>query len=254
MKASSGEGDTLRRVDSAAPDVLAALDESIRQAGYVIVDGLSETARVLDLLAHLGPVVPPGVAMGPGMHNDKVYEVRVRNDGCGVADNHGNRIISTTPAEFALHTDGYNSSAPPRYVALFRTDSSAEAPVSSLADSYRLDLTRWRQLTEVRFPSAGGPVPIIEATVPQRIRFNPVETKRWAALSAVLPPHERAWIARTVDALSDALSGLAETFVLRRHDCLVLDNWRMCHGRSELAASSERVVQRIWVGNPGQRG
>src|ERR1039457_4302838 len=129
----------MQHIDSFAPDAIRHLKISLDINGYAIIDGLRDTQTMLDFLRHLGIITAPGVAMGPGMHDQVTYEVRVRNEGQGVKDEYGNPIISTTAASFDFHTDGYNSPSPPRYVGLFRTDDSDEAPVSDIADSGGLD-------------------------------------------------------------------------------------------------------------------
>jgi hypothetical protein len=239
-------------IDSFASGALTRLKIALDIHGYALIDGLRDTESMVNFLRRFGPIIPPGVAMGHGLHNQITYEVRVRNEGQGVNDEFGNPIISTTSRSFVFHTDGYNSTIPPRYVGLFRTDDSDELPLSSVADSTQLDGVDeglWDELFDARFPSAIGLVPILENIGPfRRIRFNPVEIRRWSNRIAGLEAQDISEIIAMIDRLSDALSGLAENFVVGQHDCEVLDNWRVCHGRSELQPGSERVVQRVWVG------
>jgi hypothetical protein len=238
-------------VDSSASDASTRLKTALDRHGYALIDGLRDTESMVDFMRRLGLIIPPGVAMGHGLHDLITYEVRVRNEGQGTKDEYGNPIISTTPASFDFHTDGYNSPVPPRYVGLFRTDDSDEAPLSSVADSLQLDGVDeglWDRLFEARFPSAIGLVPILEniGTV-RRMRFNGVEIRRWSNRTVGLESQDISEFIATIDKLSAAFSDLAENFVLRRYDCEILDNWRMCHARSELRSASERVVHRVWV-------
>lgn len=242
----------ISHIDSRTSDALTRLKMALDIHGYAIIDGVRDTESMVDFLRGLGPIIPPGVAMGHSLHDQITYEVRVRNEGQGVNDEFGNPIISTTAKSFNFHTDGYNSTMPPRYVGLFRTDDSDESPLSSVADSLQLDGVDeglWDKMFEARFPSANGLVPILEnMDSVRRIRFNPVEIRRWSNRIAGFEAQDVSEVIMIVDRLSTALLDLAENFVVRQYDCELLDNWRMCHARSELHPGSQRVVQRVWVG------
>jgi alpha-ketoglutarate-dependent taurine dioxygenase len=47
--------------------------------------------------------------------------------------------------------------------------------------------------------------------------------------------------------LSQSLSDHRREFTIGSTDCLIVDNWRVCHGRSAIPAGSHRVLKRVWV-------
>lgn len=225
---------------------LSPLMDAIAQDGAVIVAGpMLTTKAVLGMAQDLGRIIAPGVAMDARMHRGGVYSVRVRNGGKGVEDKYGNTIYSTTDLPFELHTDAYNSTMPPRYVFLFRVDSSREIPDSFLAEgNAAVDLLEQEvvaTLSKAAFPSAQGLVPVLTA---DWIRFNRLEIKRWNLSRS---PAMSSMEAAAIDALGDALWAVRETIQLRNGELLLLDNWRVCHGRSGLDSGSARIVQRVWV-------
>jgi alpha-ketoglutarate-dependent taurine dioxygenase len=233
-----------------------ALSEAARKAldhdGALYVTGVGQEDDLLGLAAALGEIVTPGVGMGAGMHDGKLYSVKVRDGGRGRVDEHGHVILSTTHREFPLHTDAYNRAQPPRFVLLLRSDDGPDDTPSHVSDAVTAladapdDLLQ--VLSEPLFPSALGPLRLLErtATGSSRLRFNEEETARWGEREDVNPPLEpRA--RQALAALGERLRAARDTFTIAPHDCLVLDNWRSCHGRSAMTPGSTRVLQRAWV-------
>lgn len=234
-----------------------ALDEDARSLlnsiGALYIEQVGGETELLSLAAQLGEVVSPGVAMRADMHDGKVYSVKVRDGGRGQLDEHGHVILSTTSRAFPLHTDAFNRPEPPRYVLLLRADDSDDETTSLVSDSWQAlkgaSSETLHLLSEPIFPSALGPVRLLELTSENRygsLRFNQEETERWSERSDVNPsPDPRA--AQVVADLGERLRAAQETFTIRPHDCLLLDNRRVCHGRGDMAPDSRRVLQRAWV-------
>lgn len=224
------------------------LADLVHRSGALILDHVPTTDELVEIARSLGPIRSPGVAMDPTSHDGMIYRVQVRNRGEGITDQHGNTIVSSTNADFSLHTDGYNSTLPPRFVLLRRSDDSNEEPISSVADLRELlpylsqhdrDLLR-RPI----FPSANGLVALIEEeSSPPRIRLNYVEICRWSRGSA----EPSAAADDAIAHLLNIAESKAEHFVLAQYNCLIIDNFRILHGRSELLGDSRRVVERMWV-------
>lgn len=229
-------------------DVPPELYARLREDGAALLRRLADNASLLAIAQSLGPIMVPGVAMDPNLHDGLIYSVQPRNAGAGARDNYGNTILSTTNLRFVLHTDAYNSAEPPRFVLLMRTDAGEqdEEPTKSYVSDGDQALVRMpsRQLDllkQPRFPSARGSVALVEMYEDQRrLRFNPEEIARWGDKPD--PP-----IAAALNLLTELLIDGQEEFVLEPGDCLVLDNWRTVHGRSEIPAGSPRRLSRVWV-------
>jgi alpha-ketoglutarate-dependent taurine dioxygenase len=189
--------------------------------------------------------------MGPQLHDGRVYEVAVREAGKGLTDQHGNTIVSTTAHSFELHTDGYNRPEPPRFVFLLRTDGGVGGPASFVSRSdqaiARLNASTRDALTRAEYPSAAGPIPLLDVPAPSlhRLRFNGTEIEQWSGRgpNPDLGDQQR----ETLHALAHELRSVRATFTIAPGDCLVLDNWRVCHGRASMSRSSKRVLSRVWV-------
>jgi alpha-ketoglutarate-dependent taurine dioxygenase len=187
--------------------------------------------------------------MPSGMHDGRVYSVAIRGDGSGELDKHGHPILSTTDREFPLHTDAYNRSEAPRYVFLFRADRAKTDTASYVSDFQKAaDLLGEEDLILLKepvFPSAVGWRPVLEERGGSlRFRFNGEEIRRWSQRE---DGSFSAAAERAVDSLESALATTQETFQLEPLDCLLLDNWRVCHGRSRIPAGSKRELKRVWV-------
>lgn len=220
--------------------------------GVVYLEEVKTDERLLDVAAKLGELITPGVGMSAGLHEGTIYSVAVRGSGLCSLDHHGHLIRSTTHLGFTLHTDGFNRKDPPHYVLLLRADEGSDRTASHVSDASQAIQTLATDvlaaLREPLFPSALGPLPLVEgpSSGATRFRFNRDEIENWAAREDVNPPmDDRALTA--VRALSDELESCQESFVIEPHDCLVLDNWRVCHGRSAMAVTSQRVLRRVWV-------
>jgi alpha-ketoglutarate-dependent taurine dioxygenase len=204
--------------------------------------------ELLALARGLGEITAPGVGMAAGMHDGKVYSVHVRSGG-GEVDRHGKVILSTTDLEFPLHTDAYNLPEPPRYVFLLRTDHGRDETLSYVSDSAEalddLGDDEVATLAQPLFPSARGAVALLEPVSGgrRRLRYNGEEIARWTSPDAPLDTAGR----QAQEALAESLRSRSQSFVIEPADCLLLDNWRLCHGRGSLSKDSIRTLKRVWV-------
>jgi alpha-ketoglutarate-dependent taurine dioxygenase len=238
-------------IDDGSGSDRAELREALKHDGVVYVRRVEDDTQLLELARSLGELIEPGVAMPNGAHDGVIYSVRVRNDGKGLLDAHGNAIVSTTSHEFSLHTDGFNRPIPPRCVLLARADRGPDATPSFVSDALatvaELTTPAADVLRSALFPSAAGAVAVVETCDDggEAIRFNEEEILRWAGREG-----NPELSTETTAALAKFNRGLKlrqETCIIQTTDCLVLDNRRMCHGRSEMALDSTRELRRVWV-------
>ena len=220
--------------------------------GIVLIHGLGTLDAALDLATELGDVIEPGFAMTPSLHDGKVYSIEVRNSGRGVVDEFGHIILSTTNRPFELHTDGYNRRPSPHFVVLLRSDTSNDHPLTHLADTrqtiQRLDASTIMSLAEERFPCAHGLQSVLSAVGHQYVvRLNREEISRWSDKLGNVEGGMSAEHRLALDAFASELASDQAALSMTRGDCLVLDNTRVCHGRSALARDSERTLKRIWI-------
>ncbi len=235
-------------ISGAVADDLAG---SLGEHGAAYLQYVGEDDNLVSLAPQLGTVVEPGVGMPDRAHDGRVYRVGVRNQGEGLRDAHGNVILSSTSLEFPLHTDAYNRPTPPRYVFLLRVDDGDDDTPTYVSDSRPVIKELSEQmvftLREPVFPSARGPVPVLEPDQQghDRIRFNQEEIDRWEGegASPVLQGDARDALSE----LGEALRRRQEPVTIRHGDCLVIDNARMCHGRPALSPDSDRELTRVWV-------
>lgn len=224
----------------------ADIERLLAEVGSVLLHGLDGPAELRRLATTLGRVIPPGVGIPSALRrSDDIYEVKVRDpSGGGLRDRHGNTILSTTASGFSLHTDGYNLVEPPRFVLLLRVSGEDEAPLSSVSDAVAaiasLPAKDRALLRRPLYGSAVGELPVLDTVRGlSRVRFNAVEMRRWSSA--------RVRAERAIATIAPALRDVERRIRLRRGDCLVMDNWRMCHGREALPQDSKRVLLRMWI-------
>ncbi len=220
------------------------------QSGAVLIRRFGQRDQLLKLASSMGELMQPGVGMPPELHDGFVYTVQVRNEGSGLNDVHGNPIISSTNRAFSLHTDGFNLQVPPRFVLLLRVDNDGQSTptvVSSIEKALaRLPGLR-NSIESLMMPSARGPVRFSEFTanhLSPRYRVNMEEVERWRDVSDACLAEESDDV---LAELGSALNAVSTAVVLEPTDILVLDNWRMCHGRPQLSKDSRRRLERVWV-------
>jgi alpha-ketoglutarate-dependent taurine dioxygenase len=222
-----------------------SLGPMLTTSGAMVVRSMPSEQEFRLVARTLGSVMPAAVGLPAGAVGlDDVYEVRVRGPrGSGLTDNRGRVVMSSTASRFPLHTDGYNLHEPPRYVLLYRTDGSNDTPTNLVADASvalaSLGGTDRATLREPIYHSARGGVAVLAKVSGQDLfRFNPEE----------MQPSDMAERAlAVVTRLCGALTAITEDLLLHRGDCLIMNNWRMCHGRGALEQGSGRVLLRMWV-------
>jgi alpha-ketoglutarate-dependent taurine dioxygenase len=242
----------MRRCPHSPGSLSAEGRASLERDGALYVEGVASEPELLALAEQLGEITAPGVWKSGSLYDGRIYSVEVRRGGRGEVDDHGNVIVSSTNHAFSMHTDGFSHLEPPRYVLLLRTDESSDATLSYTTDSREalaaLDPEVLATLATPVFPSALGPLRLVEPEVGSsgRLRFNGNEVDRWAGEPDVNPPmDDRA--REAVAGLARSLSDHRREFTIGPTDCLIVDNWRVCHGRSAIAAGSGRVLKRVWV-------
>jgi len=225
------------------------LRRSLSAHGYVCIRGVEDGSALLAWAESMGEIVAPGVGMPDGMHDGRIYSVAVRGGGKGEVDRYGHSILSTTDRAFPLHTDAYNRPQAPRYVFLLRSDHGAGSTASQVSDAReafrRLSKEHQSLLREAIFPSAVGPRPLLEPVGDTTLfRFNGEEIRRWADREG---EGLSASAAAAMAAFEEEMIAIQDTFTIDPLVCLLVDNWRVCHGRSRIPPGSERVLQRVWV-------
>jgi alpha-ketoglutarate-dependent taurine dioxygenase len=241
----------MRRVTHAPGSLSDEAHASLEHDGVLYLEGVRGERELLALAEQLGEITAPGVWKSGSLYDGRIYSVEVRRGGRGEVDDHGNVIVSSTNQAFSLHTDGYSHVEPPRYVLLLRTDQSSDTTLSYTSDARdtlgALDPEVVATLATPVFPSALGPLRLFEpdAGPSGRLRFNGNEVDRWEGEDSNPPMGDRA--REAVEVLSQSLSDHRREFPIAPTDCLIVDNWRVCHGRSAIAADSSRILKRVWV-------
>lgn len=233
-------------IEQAARDVLA-------EYGWIVIEGLPLHPRNLSLLSlakELGRVQRrDNSANDPTLEDEAVHIVRVwptphRN-------RFGTPIKSTSASAFPLHTDEAFLPLPCQYVCLhcWVPDPSGGG-VSLLSDlAGIISLARDRELfdwTLTQFEWRFGSSPILSRRDDGRyiVRFN---------REALAPGRigqsniQHPLLMPVFKHFSLKARALSFRVILRSGDCLVLDNHRMLHGRTEFRDSSPRLLKRVRI-------
>lgn len=150
--------------------------------------------------------------------------------------------------EFPLHTDLAHWAAPPRYVAL-RCLSGSSTVTTSVLDSLGIVQSVGREALRMAIVQPRRPLRNGKHLL--RLLERPVATEsdriRWDTI--FLKP-TNAFAAATVAGVQDALlhSDPVQFLLCEPGDTLVLDNWRVLHGRSPVSADGlQRVIARAYL-------
>lgn len=161
-------------------------------------------------------------------------------------DQYGKILKSASNQAFAAHTDESFCAQPARWLLLHCWQSAAVAGDSFWVDSQSLIRRVGREtriaLEQMRLPYPCGDRVTVEAD--GRVRFNVDEVMAASSRSGIsLTLAQQAWIRR----FAAAFAANAQRIHLESEDLLVIDNWRVLHGRSAFAADSGRLLKRIRV-------
>lgn len=216
--------------------------EELEQNGFVLISGFRQQATTLEAASALGKVVDIS-ALLPLARIPSVQTLRPRDAGT-VADNQYSAIHGL--GAFPLHTDLAHWAIPPRYFIL-RCISPAE-DVCTLALPWAavtpalasIDMRKAVFTGRKRRAGCSGLVRAMSRQASQDIR-------RWDSMF-LKPLNQQA---RDLDGLlRDAKWTHSATRIpLRRPgDMILVDNWRILHGRDPVAPGSKgRLLERVYL-------
>ncbi len=229
-----------------------SLRARLAEQGWLLVAGvpcwIGNTA-LLDLAATIGPIKSHGPYRGDlAREGESVNIIRALPE--PIPDMSGKIMLSTMAIDHHMHTDESFFATPSRYVLLhcWRPDPAGGGlnTVADLADVLaRLTDAERADCARLRYGWRGVEAPIVVAPPgggPPRVRFN----VREAQCLERDPAAGDALAQRFAHAAEEAAVGLA----LGPGDCLVLDNWRVLHGRTAFAPDSPRLLKRVGVEEP----
>lgn len=219
-----------RQLEHDACSIKATLD----QAGYVVRrqwrpdTPTSILVPAIGLLEHI-PGIPLVHTLRPTARDVSMSNLYSGNFGLG---------------EFPLHTDLAHWFIPPRYVMLRCVKGDARTFTAILSWSRVLRLMPALTILRARF-RARTPVRGRTHLLPFTQGVEGTILHRWDSVFLV-PDNDAA--AAVATRLRGLASLLPRRIVLqRRGDTLILDNWRVLHGRSAVREDSERLIERSYI-------
>jgi L-asparagine oxygenase len=210
--------------------------ESLTRDGYAFLKTWNPALSSSEIAHRVGKALPLGRT--EAVHEVVPKEVTSKNTYSGIFGLN----------RFPFHTDMAHWPAPPRYIML-RCFRGYDAVVTTLTDS--LDIVRsdadilGRALVKPRRP-LNGTIPLFPLYFPSR--SGRASIFRWDEQFIV--PASVAGQRGMVMVASKLASATAISVSLAdRGDTLFIDNWRMLHARSAVAAGqTDRVIERAYYG------
>jgi L-asparagine oxygenase len=237
-------GQTPISLSPSASEDTADVRAALQRHGYWIARRWNSDVTTMDLGALVGTVLELESLL-PGSGIPTVQTLRPRRVNGSLANQYSGRYGLS---EFPLHTDLALWARPPRYF-LLRCCSGSKAvettllPSSSVVAELGIASLR-RAVVRPRRPPRGG----VECAPPVVFEVNDVSGFRWDPLFLV--PMNRG----AEQLASRMLTGAWGTRDLRTitleeaGDTLILDNWRLLHGRSPVTEQdSGRRLERVYL-------
>lgn len=161
-------------------------------------------------------------------------------------DQAGKALLSASNRDFPLHSDESFEQRPARWVLLHCWRPSEIGGQTRLADSREVaglaERTLATALLQLRLPYPCGDMTTLDAEL--RVRFNRAECEL-AATRRGWPPEPD--LAHWLDRFEHAFERVAGTCRLDSGDLLIIDNWRVLHGRCAFPPDSGRLLRRLRV-------
>ena len=222
--------------------------DTLRARGYLLIGGVPLDADNHSLRAfgaELGQPSLRALAQRAGLVEPGGVQ-RVEALPTTPLDQYGKPLLSAASAAFALHTDESFCEVPARWVLLHCWRPAASSGDTLLADAQdvfdRADRVTQIALQQLRLPFPFGDAVTIDAA--RRVRFNRTECAAAAqAQGRELSPVQALWLERFQALFQPSVTRLQ----LTAGDLLIVDNWRLLHGRDAFAADSGRLLKRLRI-------
>ncbi len=214
---------------------LAHLDHELIQKGWSLVEGVRNEPEHVELANHLGKIVrPPQRSWKQLLEPTPVDVARPSTYSARLGR-----------ARFPYHTDYANWIVPPRYVVLRNAGRATNAatllrdPRSELAEDDDLRKLLSRGIFYARFRGRSFLCRVLARRCGKTLL-------RWDRF-AMCPANELA--VRVAERLNERLprEQLESRVTWKRRRALVVDNWRVLHGRESVEAAPGRRLERILV-------
>ncbi len=219
---------------------LAKIDGTLRISGVPLDNDNAALRRLasqlgppsLRALAHRASLVEPGGVQ------------RVESLSNSPLDQAGKPLLSASHQAFPLHSDESFELQPARWVLLHCWRAAASGGETRLVDLHRVAAGAERKLaialSQWHLPYPCGDLTTLDAQ--RRARYNRAECELAASRRGLpLDSASVGWLNRFELAFEHA----AFSCRLDSGDLLVIDNWRVLHGRSAFSADSGRLLKRL---------
>lgn len=224
--------------------MLKDLVKEIKESGYAFLPRWSASQSTLELSSSIGKVL----SMERILPNQKISSVqtlrpRAVNE---AALNQYSGVFGTS--SFPLHTDLAHWAQPPRYFVLrsktgHESVSTTLIPAAIIAEAVGNDILR-RALSRPRRWRWGEP----RCLLPLVFHINGIVGLRWDSIF-LLPVNESAQaVAKAMLNESWESAQLKKFELIAPGDTLIVDNWQMLHGRTQVPVSaSARSIERVYL-------
>lgn len=235
----------MNTTSTSAPDTLSDIHHLFNIQGYVLINTHTTQTWVLDLLAQQFGNIQGSVFW------EKYFTVEY-----DPLKPSASTSLARTATEFPLHTDGSFETIPPKCIALHCIESDIDGfGISLLVDGWKVieklspvsrstllnSRFQFRRNAEGKEASINAPIfELVEQSYKMRYRndnnFNLVS----------LSQDSESALNEFQQLIS--LPELVVSVQLKVGDVLIVNNYRMLHGRTPLSGKQKRTLQRLWIG------
>lgn len=221
----------------------AALSRQLQDDGYAFISEWLCDWSTLEVASLIGTIIDLE-ALLPGSGIPTVQTLKPRNER-EAPKSHYSGVFGLQ--EFPLHTDLAHWAKPPRYFMLRCIYGTADVatrllPASAIVSAVG-DAVLRRALVKPRRSSRYGSAGLLTLA----FSLDPTFGLRWDSL--FLKPMNSAAhdVMDFMNRDERTWDELKELLLQRLGDTLIVDNWRMLHGRSHVVAGPNRILERIYL-------
>lgn len=226
--------------------MLDMIKKSLSEFGYVFLPKYKCASTIEDVAKEIGDVFFISKVL-PNTTIPDIQLLRPR-DKCASLNNQYSGVFGF--GDFPFHSDLAHWKFPPRYILLRCIKGSSDVATPLISSNSIIEHFGQNYLKKAIFRTRRRSVNSSPTLLPLLFKSDGIYGLRWDSLFLIPMNSSASAVKVYLNALSPEAFQEKSFFLSDMGDSLLIDNWKMLHGRSSVPpASRSRIIERIYLAN-----